>query len=205
MQITWHGLSCVRLQSKDITVMVDPLPSNLGLQAPRLQADLFIFTETKNPQYAKAMKTDTFVIAQPGEYEVGGISIHGVPIEAAGSAITVYTMQAEGMVVGHLGALGETINGPQIELLKDIDVLFLPVGGKPTLSAKQATEILSVLEPRVVIPLYYKVPGLTMKLEGVEVFLKELGVKSTPPQEKIRLVRKELPEEDMQVQLLKIS
>jgi len=185
--------------------MVDPLPQNLGLQPSRLQADLFLFTDTKNPQYSKALKNDAFLIASPGEYEVRGVTIHGIPIEGAGDAMTIFTIQAEGMVIGHLGALGEPINGPQIELLKDIDVLFVPVGGKPALSAKQATEALSVLEPRVVIPMYYKVPGLTQKLEGVDAFLKELGAKSAAPQEKLRLTRKELPEDDMQVLLLKIS
>lgn len=185
--------------------MVDPLPHNLGLSPSRLQADLFLFTDTKNPQHAKAQKSDAFLIDAPGEYEVHGVTVNGIPIDIAGGAMTIFTIQAEGIVIGHLGALGQTINGPQIELLKDIDVLFVPVGGKPTLSARQATEVLSVLEPRVVIPMYYKVPGLTMKLDGVDVFLKEFGVKSAQPQEKIRLTRKELPEGDMQVLLLKAS
>lgn len=205
MYITWHGLSCVRLQTKEVTILVDPLPPTAGLAAPRLQGDLFVFSSIENPQHAKASKGEVFVIDTAGEFEVRGVTIRGVSVEQpGGKSMVLYTFETEGMVVGHLGALGTSINGPHIEFLKDIDVLLIPVGGKPVLSAKQATEMLSVLEPRVVIPMYYQVPGLNTRLESVDLFLKELGAKNTVPQEKIHLTRKELPEEEMQVLLLKV-
>ncbi|MFH1171603.1 MAG: MBL fold metallo-hydrolase [bacterium] len=204
MQITWHGLNCVRLQIKDVTILIDPLAPTVGVSAPRMQADLFVFSSTENPQYGKALKSGVFTIAAPGEYEVRGVVINGIAInQPGGHPLTIYTFEAEGMVLGHLGALGVAINGPQVEKLKDIDALLIPVGGKPVLSAKQATELLSVLEPRVVLPIYYRIPGLSLRLDGVEPFLKELGVKNVEPQEKIRLVKKELPEEEMRVLLLK--
>ncbi len=203
MYLTWHGFSCIRLQTKDATTIIDPLPPTVGLSAPRLQADCFVFSSPSNPQLAKAEKTDAFTIATPGAYEVRGMTFRGIPHGNGDQSITLYTVAAEGMVLAHLGTLGGPIDGPHTEHLKDVDVLFIPVGGKPVLTAKQATEVVTTLEPRVVIPMYYHVPGLKVHLDGVELFLKELGVKNSPAQEKIRLSKKELPEGDMHVIVLK--
>jgi L-ascorbate metabolism protein UlaG (beta-lactamase superfamily) len=205
MYITWHGLHCVRLQTKEAVVLIDPLPPTVGLQAPRLQADCFLFSDTDNPQYPKAEKSGTFTVATAGEYEVRGLTIHGKAFPRAGKPpLILYTIEGEGMKLGHLGGISAMVNGEQSDHMKDVDLLFLPVGGKPVLSAKQAMEFVSVLEPRVVIPIYYRVPKCTVKLDGVEPFLKELGAKGVEPQDKIRIAKRDLPEEDMQVYLLRV-
>lgn len=201
MHLSWHGLNCVRLQTRETTILLDPLPTTVGLPSPRLQADVFVFSEAGNPQRKKVRGGTAFVIDAPGEYETRGIMIHGVATKD--SSLTLYTIESEGMLVGHLSSLATSLNGPQIELLKDVDVLLVPVGGKPVLNAQQASEVISLLEPRVVIPLYYKVPSLTVRLEGVEPFLREMGVKNAAPQERIRLIKKDLPEEEMNVLVLK--
>lgn len=207
MYITWQGLSCIRLQTKDCTILVDPFAGNAGLPAPRLVADLFLFSDPQNPQAAAVQKNKGFAITLPGEYESHGIVIAGVAIgQGAGKdsrMTTVFTLAVEGMVVGLLGSVGRGLEQAELEQLNGIDVLFVPVGGKPTLAARPAVDLTSQIEPRIVIPYYFKLPGLTTSLDGVEQFAKEMGVKNVAPLEKLRLAKKELPEEDMITYILK--
>ncbi len=207
MQISWHGLGCIRLQTKDLTLFIDPFSSTVGLPAPRLQADCFVFTSSENPQLSIALKGQSFVVSHAGEFEIRGVVLMGSTVEQTVNKkleiITLYTVAAEGLVLGHLGALARPLTEMELEHLENVDVLFLPVGGKSVLGADQASEVISQIEPRVVIPMHYQLPGLKVPLDGVDKFAKALGVKNAAPQDKIRLSRKDLPEEDMSVIILK--
>ena len=79
--------------------------------------------------------------------------------------------------------------------------MLIPVGGKYTLNAKKAVEVISQVEPRIVIPMHYKVPGLKLDIEGVDKFVKELGIKPTN-EEKLKINKKDLPQEDMELVIL---
>lgn len=206
MFITWHGLSCFRIQTKETTLLFDPFGAITGLTPPRLQADVIIFSSPEDPLIPQAQKSQGMVIDHAGEYEVRGVVFSGTTIEQTvdgkSSLLTLTTVTAEDVIIGHLGALAREFNDVQLEQLKDVDVLLIPVGGKPVLSATQAVEMVSRIEPRVVIPCYYKIPGLKLSLASVDAFAKELG-KKVETQEKLRIVKKDLPEEDMQLVVLK--
>ena len=76
---------------------------------------------------------------------------------------------------------------------KDADVLLVPVGGGTTLDASAAAEVVSQLEPRIVIPMYYGTPG--QPLESVERFCSELAVTDTTVQPRLQVTRNSLPDE----------
>ncbi len=200
MYISWHGLSCLRVQTKETTLLIDPFSAKTGLTSPRLQADLILFSESDNPQREAAQKTASFVLAGPGEYEVHGVSVTGTGVEEQRDGkphlLTLYTLTAEGVLVGFLGPLGRTLEAQELEHLQDVDVLFVPVGGNGVMTAKQAMETVSEIEPRMVVPYYYRIPRLTVKLDGVEAFLKEAGEKHANPETKLRITKKDLPEEE---------
>ena len=104
----------------------------------------------------------------------------------------------------HLGDLGQKELTPeQLEKIGDIDILMIPVGGNYTIGSEEATKIISQIEPRIVIPMHYDLPKLKVKLEGVEKFLKAMGVKSLEPLPKFSVKKKDLPEEETRVVLLK--
>lgn len=206
MQITWQGLSSLRIQTKETTILVDPFPSSVGLSAPRLIADLFLFSSQSNPQRMAAATAKGFVIDHPGEYEhrgvlVTGIAFHQTVAKLPGT-ITLYTIEAEGLLLGHLGALAQTLSEKELEELEDVDVLFVPVGGKTVLTAKQALDVISRIEPRIVVPTYFRLGGLKQALDGVEIFRKEMGLKDLSTQDKIRLSKRDLPEEGIQTIIL---
>jgi L-ascorbate metabolism protein UlaG (beta-lactamase superfamily) len=79
--------------------------------------------------------------------------------------------------------------------MPDIDVLMVPVGGRNTLDASMAAEVISIIEPAIVIPMHYLLPETAMHLDTVERFLKEMGVPAPEPVNALRLTKSQLPEE----------
>ena len=58
---------------------------------------------------------------------------------------------------GDLGCdIGEDMDADDIELLKNLDVILVPVGGTYTINPKEAAELIEMLEPRIAIPMHYR-------------------------------------------------
>lgn len=207
MDITWHGHSCFTVRGKTATVAIDPF-SGIGLKEPKLTADILLETHS-HPDHANrdAVKGDPFVIDSPGEYESHGVMIDGLPTYhdakqgAERGRNTVYSFVLEDMQLVHLGDLGHLLDQGSIERLGDVDVLFIPVGGHFTIDAKTAGEVVTQLQPRVTIPMHYKVPGLKLDvLAPVDDFLKIAGAKSDKLEKTTWKVKAaDLPTEDSKV------
>lgn len=212
MYITWLGHACFKLQDKTgsdgITIVTDPFNSTTGLKPPRLEADILTISHGHHDHSNReAVKGNPFVIDTAGEYEIKGVAIEGVEAfhddkkgGERGKNI-IYRIDMDDITVVHLGDLGQTLEPKQLESLVGADILMIPVGGKYTLDAKKAVEVVSQIEPRIVIPMHYKVPGLKLDIDGVEKFVKELGLK--PRQEdKLKISKKDLPQEEMELVIL---
>jgi L-ascorbate metabolism protein UlaG (beta-lactamase superfamily) len=99
------------------------------------------------------------------------------------------------MTICHLGDLGHVPSQSQVEALSDVDVLLIPVGGLHTIDASKAAEVISLIEPRLVVPMHYKTPLEKAKLHTANKFLKEMGLTKTPVQEELKLTKTSLPQE----------
>ena len=88
-------------------------------------------------------------------------------------------------------------------MLSVTDILLIPVGGKYTLDAKTAVEVVSQVEPRIVIPMHYKTPGNTLDIAGVDKFIKEISIKPTE-EKKLKISKKDLPQEDMELVVMSV-
>jgi L-ascorbate metabolism protein UlaG (beta-lactamase superfamily) len=182
----------------------------LGLKVPSLSADVLLITHSHSDHNnKKAVKGNPFLIEGPGEYEVKEIFVQGIPAfhddsqGAKRGQNTIYTIEAEELKVCHLGDLGQReLDTEQLEKIGDVDILMIPVGGVYTIDAKEATHIISQIEPRIVIPMHYYLPKLKIKLDGVDKFLKEMGKKTQVPQPKLLVKKKDLPEEEAQIVVL---
>jgi L-ascorbate metabolism protein UlaG (beta-lactamase superfamily) len=109
------------------------------------------------------------------------------------------------MMLCHLGDFGEEkLSDEQLDAIGDIDILMVPVGGVSTLNAKEAVEVVSQIEPKIVIPMHYKVAGSSMTdIDGVEKFVKEISL--TPEKvDKLRMVKKSLPVEETKLVLFEL-
>jgi L-ascorbate metabolism protein UlaG (beta-lactamase superfamily) len=188
VDVTWIGHGCFRLRGRSAVAVTDPYPPSLGVKLPRLEANLVTVShEHPNHANAQALHGDPFVIAGPGEYEVAGVSVLGIPTfhDAAGGAElgrnTVYVLEVDDVRVCHLGDLGHRLQDDTLELLGAIDVLLVPVGGRHSLNGAAAAEVVRQIEPRNVIPMHYRVPGVKLELETAERFLKEMGAEVVEP------------------------
>lgn len=216
MKITWYGQSFFQILTKKkkeapVKIVIDPFNEKIGLRVPALKADILLFTHRHHGHdNIKIIKGNPFLISGPGEYEVKKVFIQGTPAfydkseEKEKGKITIYTIQTEGMKVCHLGDLGQKELSPeQLEKIGDVDILMIPVGGVYTISAKEATKIISQLEPKIVIPMHYKIPKLKIKLEGLQKFLKVMGMKTPETTKQLSIRKKNLPIEGMKIIILK--
>jgi L-ascorbate metabolism protein UlaG (beta-lactamase superfamily) len=202
MEITWYGQSCFRLRSRGLAVVTDPYRPETGLKLPRLTATI-VTVSHDHPDHnaAQAVKGNPFVISGPGEYEVEGIFVIGVATAhdaKNGQELgrnTAYIIEFEDLCICHLGDLGQTLTQEQIEQLDGVDILLVPVGGRTTLTGAKAAEVVGMLEPSIVIPMHYKIPGLAMPLDGVQRFLKEMAVESPERLEVLNITKSQLTEE----------
>lgn len=210
MQIQWFGLSCFKIQTKEAIILIDPFSPNYGLRPPHFKADLLLIShEHEDHNNRQAALGQPFIISSPGEYELKNVFVYGLPDfhdKKQGKEqgeITMFLLEAEGISLAHLSDLGCVPEEKKLERLEGVDILFIPVGGKYTIGAKEATEVISEIEPRIVIPMHYKIPKLKLPIEGVSKFCREMGIKESETQEKLKVLKKDLPQEETKVILLK--
>lgn len=195
-EILWLGHSCFRLRGREATIMTDPYNKRLGHDFGKPRADI-VTTSRAGDLYSfvEAVRGEPKVLSGPGEYEVNDVFITGVgTFDKRRVKNTVYVLELEGMVICHLGTLGHIPTAEQLEQLSNIDVLLIPVGGGNTINAAEASEVISTIEPHIVIPMHYKVDNLDPDLEGIEAFAKEMGLSDLSPQDKLNLKPSDLPE-----------
>jgi L-ascorbate metabolism protein UlaG (beta-lactamase superfamily) len=207
MEIKFFGHACFRLRGKSAVILTDPYDPYIGFKLPKIAADLVTIShEHKDHNYREAVtgssnRKKPFVISGPGEYEIAGVSVFGIMTFHDASRgkergeNTVYMITLDDVRLAHLGDLGHKLTDAQLEEINGVDVLMIPVGGTYTLDAKEAVEVISQVEPKIVIPMHYHLPGLTIKLAPVETFLKEIGAEKVKPISKLTITKDRLPEE----------
>lgn len=207
MEITHVGHASFRLKGKEGAVVTDPYePSMVGISYPKLSATIVTLSHDHNDHNcAKLIEGNPLVISGPGEYESGGIKVYGISTFHDGEkgakrgANTVYRIEIDGVSIVHLGDLGHKLTDSQVDSLDGVDVILVPVGGVFTLDAKEAAEVVSQLEPKIIIPMHYNKKELNQKnfgeLSGVDVFLKEMGKTGITSQPKLSVAAEKLPVE----------
>ena len=204
MDVDWFGHSCLRLREGGLTIITDPYDKSIGYNLPRLRADI-VTVSHDSPGHAavSAVKREGKTLTRPGEYEIGGVFITGLQTWRASDEAdaakkeenTVFVFEFGDLTVCHLGDLAKVLTQAQVETLPSIDVLLTPVGGGGALDADDAAEVISLLEPRIVIPMHYQTEIADQSLDPLSRFLKEMGVTDVTPQESARINRSQLPDE----------
>lgn len=202
MEIIWYGRGCFRLRSRGGSVLTDPFSPECGYRLPRISASIVTIShDDPGHNYVAAARGRPYIIQGPGEYEIGGIFVIGVQTfhdnkrGAERGKNTAYLIEMEEMTICHLGDLGHLPDQEQMEELDGVDILLVPVGGKEVLTSSQAVEVVNLLEPKIVIPMRYRVADLDREMATVTRFLSEMSAKDVKPQEGFQITRAHLPEE----------
>lgn len=182
MDITWYGHSCFRITQRNFaTIVTDPFDHKVvGYSSLKLKADVVTLShEAPGHNNVSAVDCEK-ILPGPGEYEIGGVFIQGIAmydrdVEDPRYNV-VYVINYDGITVVHLGDLDHVPSQSEIENLGEIDVALVPVGGGTALNASQASEVISLIEPSIVVPMHYKTDYTKLDLDLVERFLREMGV-----------------------------
>jgi L-ascorbate metabolism protein UlaG (beta-lactamase superfamily) len=199
MDINYLGHSCFRIRGNQAIIITDPFPAGLGYTLGKQTADIVTISHPHPSHSNAAGVTGAHVIKGPGEYEIAGVLILGVTAyhdgvkgQAKGKN-TVYLMEVDGVSICHLGDIGHVLTDEQIEQIGKIDILMVPVGGVSTINANMAAQIVRKVEPKMVIPMHYKLPQITRDLEPVDNFLKEMAFTTVEPKPKLNINKNNLP------------
>jgi L-ascorbate metabolism protein UlaG (beta-lactamase superfamily) len=202
MEITWLGRSCFRVRAKEATVVTDPCDKSTGYSLGRPTADIVTVSHSDPAHaYVDGVAGSPRLIEGPGEFEIAGTSIVGVTTYRGKEKTpesgrnVAYVIELEDMRIGHLGGIGHVPTSDQIETMGGVDILMVPVGGGESLDAPPAAETISLLEPKLVIPMNYKTDAEKARLDPLDRFLKEMGAKSPEHHAKVTITRSSLPEE----------
>jgi len=196
MEIKYLGHCCFRFKGKQSVVLTDPLDETLNFKAPNgTTCDLVISSmpvdEKKIKESLKPVKREEpFVVDRPGEYEVSGLFVLGIGFK---TKATVYVVIIDDLRVAFLGGLSDKLSDRQLEELDGVDVLILPVGGKPYIDNKQAIYLIDKIQPSFVLPMAYKMPGIKAELEPLDNFLRETGTQDIQAVDKLLVSKESLP------------
>jgi len=208
MDITWFGHSCFRLSDRGVTIVTDPPSDDMGYDRPRIRADVVTISH-EHPGHNNRIgfRGGPKVFDGPGEYEVKDVFITGIATYhdtrsgASRGPNTVFLFEFDGVTVCHLGDLGHVPSQSEVEALSSVDVLLIPVGGVNTIDPSKASEVISLIEPLLVVPMHYKTPVEKAKLQTMDKFLKEMGLSPMPAQPELKVTKSSLPS-DTQVVVL---
>ena len=202
MHVYYLGGTAGKIQTKDnagdVNIVIDPYkPEDKGSSFPNTLAP-HIALFSRGQEGSITLQQNPFIIDTPGEYEVRGVMIYGIPTTDG----ILYQLSVENMNILHAGALKNLPDDKTLERLSSADVLLVPVGGHETLDAKKAATLVTELEPRAVIPIAFRSGNNDPQQAPVEPFLKEIGHENGAPQPKAIIVESKLPEEDMDIIVL---
>jgi len=200
LEITWLGHACFRLRGRDAAVLTDPCPPATGYRIGRVAADIVtVSRNTPEHSYLQAVTGEPMVLTGPGEYEIGGVLIagvfteHGAGRQDESGRNVAYVIDIDDVRVCHLGDIASVPSRDDVEALSAADVLLLPVGGGSVLDYARAAETVSLLDPKLVIPMTYKTEAATAALDAVDRFLKEMGAEAKQPEARINLTKSSVP------------
>ncbi len=195
MVISYMGAEAFKIQFGDITLAINPPSKDSKFKSTSFGSDIVLVT-TNHPDMngiENASRGDKapFTITGPGEYEIKGVFIHGLPstskYDGKERLNTIYSISLENMNLCFLGALGTTeLKNDVTEELGEIDILFVPIGGNGVLSPSEAYKVAVALEPKIIVPMHYGDD------KSLATFLKEAGESSPEKYDKLTLKKKDL-------------
>lgn len=181
LKIRWHGHSCFEITNNQ-TIITDPHDGkSIGIPTPMVTADIILVShEHYDHNSVKTVEKDTSkIIQETRKRQIDDVFIKGFSSfhdESQGKKRgenRIFRFITDDIVFCHLGDLGHTLDEKTVKKIGKIDVLFIPVGGTYTLNAEQAWRVIDQIQPTIVIPMHYKIEGLSLPIAGVDDFLNQ--------------------------------
>jgi len=219
MNIQYYGDYCFKITTKpggrateDVVIWTDLPEKKTGIRLPFGHADIALLSHLDPSDEAlSGLKDEPVIVHTPGEYAAKGVGVLGFPSfrDTDGGATrgqnTLYVFGSEEIRIAYLGALGHELDGATIGKIGDVDILFVPIGAGDTVSLKKVDELIRAIEPKVVIPMHYRMDGVAIEASGPEDFRRETGCKMGEELQKLNFKKKDLDGKSMEVIFLQKS
>ena len=177
MKIKWFAHAAFLIEGDGLRIITDPYtPDEMGFPPITEPADIVIRSSSDDGGHCYAEMI-------PGEPEVvtatdiiyGGVTVHGLKITAIPVRESLihkdspldngmYRFTLEGIRLAHMGDVGNPLTEEQLDALANVDVLFVLAGGPPTIELDDLREAIDIIQPRVIIPMHYHLPGTKVKM-----------------------------------------
>ena len=206
MLIRWHGHSCFEICSDDdTTVVTDPHDGkSIGIKPPMVASNIVLMSHDHFDHNCERIVQglDKKPVTKAGAHNVKGIPILGVASfhdEEEGKKRgqnVIFRFEVDGFSLCHLGDLGQMLDDDQVEKIGSVDILFVPVGGTFTLDASMAWKVVKKLRPRVIIPMHFRIGGLSLSIAPVDEFLAKAKADNVVKVgNEIEMTEEDMPEE----------
>ena len=203
LQIRWHGHACWEITNEK-TLVIDPHDGrSIGIPAPNVKGDIILVSHDHydHNSVKTVEKSGSKLIKDGRKRNIDEIEIKGVDSyhdEAGGSKRgnnIMFKFNMGDITFCHLGDLGHDLDEDAVKKIGLVDVLFIPIGGNFTIDADKAWDVIKKINPKIVIPMHYKIGGLSLPIAGIDPFLEKNKYKLLHVGNEIDIEKEDLPEE----------
>jgi L-ascorbate metabolism protein UlaG (beta-lactamase superfamily) len=203
LQIRWHGHACWEI-TNDITLVTDPHDGkSIGIPAPNVMGDIILVSHDHydHNSVKSVEKEDSKIVTDERKRNISNVEIFGInsfhdeDMGAKRGSNIIYRFTMDGIKFCHLGDLGHDLDEEAVQKIGDVDILFVPIGGTFTVDDKQAWNVINKIKPKIIIPMHYKIGGLSLPIAGIDPFLEKNRYKILKVGNEIDIEKEDLPTE----------
>lgn len=204
MEIQFKGHACFLLKSENnIKIITDPWS---GIKP--VEAEIVTISHQAPTHNATALATgNPHILNWPGEYEIKGIAMTGIAADDLKnkSENIIYLFFIDQIKICHLGDFNLKLTSELLDQIGNIDILLLPVGGQNALDAEKAKTVVDEIDPRIVIPMHYKMDESDLPLGTLNDFLRKMGKSGIEPKDVFKVTKSQLPAEETEIVVLNVK
>ena len=187
-----------------MTVVTDPHDGrSIGIPTPSVAGDIILVSHDHfdHNSIKTVEKEDSKIIKDDRKRNISNIEIRGIETfhdDARGAKRgknIMYKFTMEGINFCHMGDLGHELDDETAQKIGDVDILFIPVGGNFTIDDKQAWNVINKIKPKIIIPMHYRIGGLSIPIAGIDPFLSRSRYKVLKVGNEIDIEKEDLPSE----------
>lgn len=204
LKIRWHGHSCFEIKNNSHTLVTDPHDGrSIGIPEPNAKGDIILVSHNhydhnsvKTVEKKNSIIIDEIVKKTISDIKIEGIkSFHDQKKGEKRGENRIYRFVMDDISFCHLGDLGHNLDKKSLEKIGEVDFLFIPVGGTFTIEVSKAWKIIKSIQPKIAVPMHYKIGGLSIPINGIEGFLEETDYKIFKVGNEIEVKKEDLPDE----------
>ena len=188
MKLKWYGHSCFGLTfANGTTLITDPFDDTTGYPLCTAKADAVLSSHDHfDHNHIASVSGNPVMINTPGAHEIGGVKIIGTasfhdPEEGKlRGRNVIFTAEADGLKIAHLGDLGHMPDEEQLAAISGADILLLPIGGTFTITTQQAVELIAQARPRTAVAMHFHNAYCQFPITDEKEFVSLTGAAEAP-------------------------